>query len=132
MTTQERAIPSPEPTPETEAYWSAASAGELMIGRCLSCREPHFYPRRYCPFCGGEAMLERAKGTGEVYSFSVMRRARTPYAVAYVRLTEGVCMMTGLHGCDLDQIRIGMPVEVVFLPTQGGQPAPFFAPAQGR
>ena len=47
-----------------------------------------------------------------------MRRAPPPYAIAYVTLDEGPTMMTGIVDCDLDAIRIGQPVRVVFKPDR--------------
>jgi hypothetical protein len=58
-----------------------------------------------------------------------MRRVPIPYAIAYVTLEEGVTMMTNIVDCDLDAIRIGQKVTVVFRPTEGGPPVPMFAPA---
>ena len=61
--------------------------------------------------------------------FTLMRRAEVPYAIAYVTLEEGVTMMTNIVDCDLDGIRIGQRVRVVFKPTEGGPPVPAFTPA---
>lgn len=36
--------------------------------------------------------------------------------------------MTNLADCDLDSVRIGDRVEVVFKPTDGGPPVPMFRP----
>ena len=58
-----------------------------------------------------------------------MRRAQTPYAIAYVALTEGVTMLTNIVDCDLDALRIGQQVKVVFKPTEGGPPVPMFTRA---
>ena len=59
-----------------------------------------------------------------------MRRAPVPYAIAYVTLDEGPTMMTNIVDCDLDAIRIGQAVRVVFKPTEdGGPPVPMFSPA---
>jgi hypothetical protein len=70
-----------------------------------------------------------AAGRGTIYSFSVSRRVLpTAYAIAYVTLDEGVSMMTNIVDCDLDDIRIGQAVEVVFKPTDGGPPVPMFRP----
>ena len=38
-------------------------------------------------------------------------------------------MMTNIVDCDLDTIRIGQAVRVVFKPTEDGPPVPMFAPA---
>jgi hypothetical protein len=126
----ERKIPAPPVTPETEPFWSAAAAGRLLIKRCRSCGQAHFYPRTICPFCFNDTTdwLE-ASGRGTVYSYSVMRRAPVPYAIAYVTLEEGVTMLTNIVDCDLDALRIGHAVRVVFKPTEGGPPVPMFTPA---
>jgi uncharacterized OB-fold protein len=57
-----------------------------------------------------------------------MRRAEVPYAIAYVTLDEGIKMMTNIVDCDLNTIRIGQKVGVVFKPTAGGAPMPMFRP----
>ena len=130
MAGQERKIPAPEPNPETRPFWEAAAEGRLLIGTCRSCGRPHFYPRAICPLCGSEATeLVEASGRGAVYSYSVMRRVPMPYALAYVTLDEGVTMMTNIVDCDLDAIRIGQRVQVVFKPSEGGPPVPMFTPA---
>ena len=132
MATQERKIPAPEASPETRPFWEAAAAGRLLIGRCKACGKPHYYPRALCPLCGSDATeWVAASGRGTVYSYSVMRRLPVPYALAYVTLDEGVTMMTNIVDCDLDAIRIGQRVRLVFKPTEGGPPVPMFTPDAG-
>jgi len=129
MATQERKILAPEANPETRPFLEAATAGRLLIGTCKACGKPHYYPRALCPFCGSDATeWVAASGRGAVYSYSVMRRLPVPYALAYVTLDEGVTMMTNIVDCDLDAIRIGQRVKVVFKPTEGGPPVPMFTP----
>jgi len=130
MATAERKIDAPEPAPETKAFWDAASAGRLVIKRCAACGESHYYPRSICPFCGSDRTEWRdVSGRGTIYTYSVMRRAPVPYAIAYVTLDEGVTMMTNIVDCDLNAIRIGQKVRVVFKPSEGGPPVPMFTPA---
>ena len=130
MSAPERKIPAPPVSPETQPFWDAAVAGRLMIKKCGGCGRAHYYPRALCPFCGSDrtAWLA-ASGRGTIYSYSVMRRVPIPYALAYVTLQEGPTMMTNIVDADLDRIRIGQPVRVVFRPTDGGPPVPMFAPA---
>jgi uncharacterized protein len=125
-----RTIAAPPVSPETKPFWDAAAAGTLLLKRCEACREPHYYPRAICPFCGSDrtAWLE-ASGRGTIYSYSVFRRAPVPYAIAYVTLEEGPTMMTNIVDGDIDAIRIGQRVRVRFTPTDGGPPVPMFAPA---
>lgn len=127
----ERSMPAPVPNPETEAYWQAARAHRLLIKHCNACGENHFYPRAFCPFCFSDQTVWRdSKGQGTIYSYTIARRAPTPYALAYVALDEGVTMMTNIVGCDLDSIRIGQRVSVTFQPTEDGPPVPVFTPVR--
>jgi uncharacterized OB-fold protein len=130
MSGPSRTIPAPQPTAETQAFWDAASQGRLLIKKCAACGEPHHYPRPLCPFCFSDRTeWVPASGRGTLYSYSVMRRVPAPYAIAYVTLEEGPTMMTNIVDCDLDALRIGQSVRVVFKPTEGGPPVPMFTPA---
>jgi uncharacterized OB-fold protein len=125
----ERAITAPLPFPETEPYWEAARRGKLLLKHCAACDAYHFYPRVLCPFCfSAHTEWRGAAGTGTIYSFSIMRRADVPYAIAYVTLSEGPTMMSNIVDADLDRIRIGQPVRLVFRPAENGQPVPMFTP----
>jgi uncharacterized OB-fold protein len=127
---QSRTFPAPPVNPETRPYWDGAAAGTLMLKRCRACGEPHHYPRSICPFCfSDQTEWTQASGRGTIYSFSVLRRVPVPYAIAYVTLEEGVTMMTNIVDCDLDALRIGQRVRVVFKPSDGGPPIPTFTPA---
>ena len=128
MMTTKRKILAPVANVETQAYWDAADVGKLLVKKCLSCGEPHFYPRALCPFCFGETEWQETNGEGEIYSFSVMRRAETPYAIAFVKLDAGPTMMSNIVDCDFDGIAIGQRVRVVFQPSNGGHKVPMFTP----
>ena len=129
MAAPERKIPAPEANPETKPFWDAAAEGRLLIKKCVTCGQVHFYPRAICPFCGSDKTeWVTASGRGTVYSYSVMRRVPIPYALAYVTLEEGVTMMTNIVDGDLDAIRIGQRVTVAFKPSEGGPPVPMFRP----
>jgi uncharacterized OB-fold protein len=131
MTTiaKDRAFPAPNFNPETEDYWKAAREDRLLLRRGKS-GQPHFYPRAICPFDMSDTEWFEATGRGSIYSFSVMRRAPVVYAIGYVTLDEGVSMLTNFVDCDLDALRIGMAVRVVFKPTDGGDwKLPCFTPA---
>ena len=52
-----------------------------------------------------------------------------PFAMAYVRLNEGISILTHLTNCDFDAIRVGQKVKVVFQETQDGQKTHLFEPA---
>jgi uncharacterized OB-fold protein len=127
-----RPIPAPAVTLETEEFWNAAKDGRFLIKRCTACKEAFWYPRAKCPNCHStETVWEESQGTGEVYTFSVMRRSPTgPYAIGYVTLDEGPSMLTNFVDMGPDELAIGMRVKVKFVETEGGgPPAPVFAKA---
>ena len=125
-----RTIPAPQVLPETQAYWSAADEGRLLVKRCNSCGQFHHYPRDICPHClSSDTAWQDALGSGTVYSFSTMGQGDAAYTLAFVTLDEGVTLMTNLVDCDPAQVRIGDPVRVGVKPAQGGQAVPMFTPA---
>jgi uncharacterized protein len=127
--TDTRKISAPIVTVENEAFWNAMREGRFTVPVCSACGKAHWYPRAICPFCSSDKVaLRDASGKGTIYTFSVMRRAKEPYTIAYVTLAEGPTMMTNLVDCDFDALRIGQPVTVVFKETEGGPPVPMFTP----
>ena len=90
MAEKERKLPASATSPETEEYWAAAKDGKLLVKKCTACGKTHHYPRTLCPFCfSDKTEWVEASGRGTIYSYSVMRRAPVPYAMAYVTLAEG-------------------------------------------
>ncbi|MGU3495121.1 Zn-ribbon domain-containing OB-fold protein [Xanthobacteraceae bacterium A53D] len=125
----ERKIETAMPSPETRAFWDAASKGTFLIRRCTSCARSHWYPRIHCPFCdGGTTEWVEASGRGIIYSYSLMARVPQPYVVAYVTLAEGPTIVSNIVGCDPAELQIGQPVEVTFLTTETDQGVPVFRP----
>ena len=127
----ERQIPAPTVFPEAAPYWQAAAEGRLLLKHCQACQGVHHFPRSICPFCGADqTQWQASQGHGTIYSVSVTRRGPgAPFAIAYVTLDEGVTLLTNIVDCDLDALRIGDRVEVVFKPTTDGPPVPMFRPA---
>ena len=125
-----RKIPAPRVLPETQAFWTAADEGRLVIKKCTACGEVHHYPRDVCPHClSTHTTWLQAAGTGTVYSFSTMGKAEAAYTLAFVTLDEGVTLMTNLVDCDPKTLAIGQRVKVVFKPSDGGHAVPMFTPA---
>lgn len=119
----------PAEDPTNKPFFDAAREGRLLIGRCLDTGKPFFYPRGVSPFTlSSNVTMEQSKGEGVIYSWSVAR-GKEPYCLAYVTLDEGVTLMTNIVDCDLDMIRCGQRVKLVFKPSDGGAPLPMFTPA---
>lgn len=113
--------------PENRPFWEAAEEGRFLGKSCESCGKVHWYPRSICPFCGStRTRWTLLGGRGHVYAFSTLRRASSPYTVAYVQLEEGPIILTNLVEMGATQPAIGMPVKVVFRRTEDGRCAPKF------
>jgi hypothetical protein len=114
--------PLPSPSPITQGFWAAAHRHEFLLQRCRNCRRYIHYPRAACPHCLSQDLeWAPASGRGAIYSYTVARRPTasvfadmTPYVIAIVELEEGPRMTTNIVGCPPEEVRIGMPVEVVF------------------
>jgi uncharacterized OB-fold protein len=52
-----------------------------------------------------------------------------PYVAVIVSLDEGYRILSNLVGCEVDDAREGMRVEVMFQPYAGGITLPLFRPA---
>ena len=126
----DRPLAAPLVDAATEHFWAQTREGQLCTRRCKSCGKLHWYPRPVCPFCQGDTEWGSLAGLGTIYSVSVTRKAGPiPYALAYVTLDEGITMLTNIVDCDLDKLKVEMPVRLVFKPTDGGPPLPMFTPA---
>ena len=114
--------PLPAITEDGAPYWEGCRQGELRVQRCDACRHLRFPPALVCPKClAAEHTWVPLSGRGTIWSFIIVHRpqhpaffADAPYNVAIVELAEGLRLMTNVVGCRPDQVRIGMPVEVVF------------------
>lgn len=120
-------IPSPAVTTETAQFWAKANEGQLTVPKCKSCGKFHWYPRANCPFCTSDQIeLKPASGKGTIYSYSVSRRGKDSYVIAYVTLDEGVTMMTNIVNADGAKLKIGQAVRVAMVASEDGQKVPMF------
>jgi uncharacterized OB-fold protein len=114
--------PLPQPTPESQAFWSGGASGLLRIQRCAQCQRFHHPPLPVCPHCGSfEVAPETVSGRGRVHSYTINHQAwlpgmDIPFVVAYVALAEqaDVWLMTNIIGCLPSQVHIGQRVCVHF------------------
>jgi uncharacterized OB-fold protein len=128
-----RALPAPDNA--SRHYWQSAAEGRLVIQRCTSCGVHQFYPRALCTTCAGETEWVDASGRGTLHTYTVIRQNRSPafaalspYAVGIVELDEGVRMMSNIVDCDIDQLEVGMQLEVLLLKAADDVGLPFWRP----
>jgi len=116
------ARPLPQVTPEMAPFWEAARRHELVVQRCRGCGELSFPARDLCSRClSREADWVPVSGRGSIFSFVVMHQVyhpgfadQVPYAVVVVQLEEGARILSNLLDCPVQDVRVDMPVEVVF------------------
>jgi uncharacterized OB-fold protein len=124
--------PRPSISQDTAFFWEGATRGELLIQRCAICGTLRHPPRPGCAACGSlEWDTVRASGLGEVYSFVIYHHPpipgfEVPYAVGLIALEEGVRMLSNIIDMPLDEIEIGMPVEVTFVAVDPELTLPMF------
>lgn len=131
--------PAPVIDAGTAPFWAAANEGRLLLKRCRDTGRTFHPPRSHSPFTGlANTEWTDASGAGTVYAFSVSRRQGHAHGIAYITLSEGPTILSGLTDCDLSTVRIGQSVRVVFVPSTSGQKVPMFttdmadAPDVGR
>ena len=129
----------PDDLPEFhKPFWDALRAHRLEVQRCGN-GHLRFIPTEICPRCGSQGWTwQQVGGCGKIYTFTVVHRAPTPayqadapYVLAHVELDEGPRMIGTLIRCDPADVRIGMPVEVVFEDVSDRWTLYKFAPIQG-
>jgi len=120
----------------TRPFWEATKRAELLVQECLECGHRQFYPRSICTVCGAVPGWMTSEGKGVVHTFTVVRQTGaypfnqwTPYAIAVVELDEGPRMMGGVIGCAVEDVRIGMRVEVEFVSVNDEAALPFWRPS---
>ncbi|HEU0204480.1 MAG TPA: Zn-ribbon domain-containing OB-fold protein [Burkholderiaceae bacterium] len=128
-------ITLPAITPLTRPFWDACSEGRLILPRCNGCQQYFFRPEVACTHCfATDWRWVDASGRATLYSYSIVHRApapgfKTPYVFAIVELEEGVTMFSNIVGCEPEDVRIGMALEVIFEKIAPGVHLPKFRPA---
>jgi uncharacterized protein len=121
----------------TQPWWDAVAEGRLLIMRCSTCGEAHYYPRPFCPRCGADTVSwEQASGDATLYTWSIVYQndlppfnERVPYVAAVVDLAEGPRMMTNVVGCEFDDLAVGMALRLEITDIADGFHVPMFRPA---
>jgi uncharacterized OB-fold protein len=116
------AKPLPQVGPEMAPFFEAAKRHQLVVQRCRGCGTYRFPARDQCSGClAREADWMPVSGRGTVFSYAVMHQvyhpgfaSEVPYAVVVIALEEGARLVSNLVDCPVPEIRVGMPVEVVF------------------
>jgi uncharacterized protein len=107
-----------EPSITLQSFFERAGEGKLTGIKCGGCGALAIPPRELCPECGKrEWSAVPLSGDGEIASFTVIRIAPrghagdAPYAIAAVRLVEGVSVLGRVVDIPFDELGIGRKVR---------------------
>jgi uncharacterized protein len=109
--------------PVREGLWTLDEKPRLIGSQCTHCGEV-FFPKRengLCSYCQSFNLKEiKLSPRGKIYSYTVVMqrppiyyKAEVPYAIGFVELPEGIRVETLFTGCRLDDLRVGMEVEML-------------------
>lgn len=117
--------PTP-PVPVAEGLFRVTADGPALIGtRCTGCGTHYFPQSLSCrnPQCQDKVVEPVGLGrSGRLYSYTVQAyrppalfrmEPWAPYAIGLVELPEGLRVLGMLTGCELDDLRIDMPLTLV-------------------
>jgi uncharacterized OB-fold protein len=126
------AKPIPKVTEMNRLYFEGCAKGELRLRRCGQCQARFRFAHEWCPKCWSlELEWVKASGLGKVSHYSIVYQPpsdafEAPYVLALIDLDEGVRMMSNVK-CDPEEVRIGLPVKVMF-ERRGEISLPVFVP----
>jgi len=107
-----------EPVVTLKSFFEQAREGRLTGIRCGKCGEFAVPPKEFCPACHERAWeTVPLSGEGEIASFTVIRvaprghAADAPYAIAAVRLKEGVSLLGRIVEIPLEKLAVGLRVR---------------------
>jgi uncharacterized OB-fold protein len=123
------AEPVQRPIAENLFTWPAAKPA-LLCSRCQDCGRAAFPSQGSCAACSStDVAVEELPGRGTLWTWTVQRfmpkwpynsgetqETFKPYGVGYVELPGGVRVEGRLTENDTEKLKIGMEMEVVFLP----------------
>ena len=112
---------------------------KFVITRCDDCSSFHHPPKPICPQCWSSSLtLTPVSGRGTVHLAMFLRQgapapdvdyAKGPHPVVAIELEEqeNLRFSSTVIDCPLEDIRIGLPVEVTWI-ERFGSPFPVFRP----
>jgi len=127
----------------TQPFWDAARDDRLVAPRCTNCGTFRLPPTPFCFVCQHrDVEWVDLPGTGIVFSFTIVRHplARmlndaVPYAAGIIELDgtqgAGARMIANIIDCDVDTLKIGDRVQIVWEHVSDDMSVPRFRPRAG-
>ncbi len=118
---------------ETGPFLDRAAAGVFLLRRCSDCSAVGGPQESQCPACGStDTEWVPASGRARVVSWSVVHQrgpdgTTAPSCIDVIaQFDEGPWWWSQVVDADSTDLRFGQPLEVAFLPAEGGEVLPVF------
>jgi uncharacterized OB-fold protein len=136
-TSTEYAKPLPVRTEENAPFWDSAKRHALEMQRCGDCGRFRYPVADFCPRClSPEYEWRPVSGKSTLYSFIIVHQRYDPsfaddlpYNVAVVELDEGPRLVSNIVGIPNSDIRVGMPLTIIYEDVTEEFTLPKFKPA---
>ena len=105
-----------------QPYWDSLKEHSVKVQKCNGCGAFRYVPKEICNKClSTDYCWAPIRPTGEVYTYTVIRRAPTaayqaeaPYALVHVAMDDGFRMIATMTNTDPESVRIGQRVKVAY------------------
>jgi uncharacterized OB-fold protein len=113
---------SPRKSKWSAAYWDGLQQRKLVFQKCNDCGAWTHPPGPVCTSCLSRNVTHKAvSGKGHVYTYTVTHRpmhaefqADAPYTIAYIKLDEGITIVSWLRNVEPSPEIIGARVRAIF------------------
>ena len=131
--------PLPIPDIDSQPFWDRCKAHELSAQRCGDCGKFRWPPQAFCPHCYSwkfdwtklERNRHRVFFRGRALRVDSCFQGDVPYVVAHITLDntdDQITMISNVIQCPWQEVRIGMPVRLVFEDVTSEVTLPKFRP----
>lgn len=128
-----------EPPPQwrsfSKPYWDASREKKLVLQYDPKVKRYQHFPRAVGIVTGSRALEWReSPGKGEIFSYTIARRTREPFAghepffIVFVTLDDGVNLMANMVNCSTEEMKIGLRVKPYWHPLSNGTHLLMFEP----
>ena len=124
-------MPLPVLDAHTRPFWNACREHRLLIQSCADCRTHRSPPKPLCGSCGSfDCDWTESAGLGRVFTYTIVHhtphpvaQARVPYNIAVIQLDDcdGVLLISNVIDCPEAELRVGLPVQIVWEDRSDGQ-----------
>lgn len=107
------------PVLKTRLFWEKLNEGKVYATKCKKCGRLYYPPQSDCAHCLSSDVewVELSKeAVLETYTHAFQRPAGfdgyAPYTIAIARTRDGVRVMGWLEGIKLEEVKVGMKLEM--------------------